>query len=652
MHALGGFSQSVMTFGASNFLAFLLQNIVQGLGFMLFDRVYLDKFLHVAHSGYEMTKNYFIKLNIYILPKYLTKSLVQYQIKEEKKEKDRLEASEHSDSIEPILESYTNSCNDTLQIFFFPYFVILLMQYRNQIGLAALFNIRTSNMIIYLYYQLSLIFFQPLGDVFIYGQLELFYGWKIYEYLIYSRYRFLQRETRWKGLEDSLDECIEESYRRLDQMCFSSQYYFMQTIQFTAMVYILLGFECWLRANIYSPFSDTAFPILLSLLICIYLVLEYITMFLFRYFKIWKTKHEETDWHQLHDDLDDAIDIPNWEEIKGSNDQVYLMNQRLTSETFRYKFLNYNKSWLVSELPQILTPRTLRRSRPYLISQLARIITTKRDDISDDSDSDEKEATKGFKSVALTAASRGIIRKWLSQARRRLKFKESISSLIRKGRELECEQCLSKRQLRVECETDIDKMAEMYDAENPDDEELNLLKWKAFWTEHQKYHTLCLLCLTKRKEEMIKNSYQAGIIRNDSQGKDTSFLDTLNGDSKPEEYPDWGPVFLSVPSQAILLTWLDKAKAARKSRRENKTKSKSSKSRKSIKFSDEPEPWSIPAPSQMTSQIESEEFRETVTPSTRAIATKWTRTARARLQKRMGNERRRGNISLDIEQFD
>ena len=28
--------------------------------------------------------------------------------------------------------------------------------------------------------------------------LELFHGWKIYDYLIYTRYRFLQRETRWK----------------------------------------------------------------------------------------------------------------------------------------------------------------------------------------------------------------------------------------------------------------------------------------------------------------------------------------------------------------------------------------------------------------------------------------------------------------------
>ena len=33
-----------------------------------------------------------------------------------------------------------------------------------------------------------------------------------------------------EDLEDSLDECIDESVRTLDQMCFSSQYYMMMTV--------------------------------------------------------------------------------------------------------------------------------------------------------------------------------------------------------------------------------------------------------------------------------------------------------------------------------------------------------------------------------------------------------------------------------------
>lgn len=79
-------------------------------------------------------------------------------------------------------------------------------------------------------------------------------------------------------------------------MCFSSQFYFMMSINFAAIVYIMLAYECWLRAN-YNPFADSGLPLLWLIMICLYLVLEYITLFCVRYFKIWKTKHESTDWH-------------------------------------------------------------------------------------------------------------------------------------------------------------------------------------------------------------------------------------------------------------------------------------------------------------------------------------------------------------------
>ena len=78
------------------------------------------------------------------------------------------------------------------------------------------------------------------------------------------------------------------------------------------------------------------------------------------------------------------MDLPDWDDIKGASHDAYLMNQRITSDTFRFKFLNYNRAWLINQLPTLLTPRTLRRSRPYLINQLARVIGNRRQDISDD----------------------------------------------------------------------------------------------------------------------------------------------------------------------------------------------------------------------------------------------------------------------------
>ena len=218
-------------------------------------------------------------------------------------------------------------------------------------------------------------------------------------------------------------------------------------------------------------------------------------------FKLWKIKHENTAWHGEKDD-EDEVDLPDWDDIKGASHDAYLMNQRITSDTFRFKFLNYNRAWLINQLPTLLTPRTLRRSRPYLINQLARVIGNRRQDISDDrlvtyfyttnclhaneqlysssitllsplfthpnphlsrslsfhsyvivpstilpycSDDDQPK----FDKVALTAPSRSLVRWWLAKARRRMRLKQIVEPIVSRARGAECEQCLSRKQLQV-----------------------------------------------------------------------------------------------------------------------------------------------------------------------------------------------------------
>jgi hypothetical protein len=573
------------------------------------------------------------------LPKYMTVSLKESIEEEKLKESEGIgKKDDTAESIEPIIESYNNTCMDNVNLFFFPYFVYLLMQYRQQIYLPILFSIRTSDMVIYLYYTISLIVFQPLGDILIYGQLELFNGWKIYEYLVYSRYRFLQRETRWKGLEDSLDECIEENWRRLDQMCFSSQYYFMLTIQFGGIVYLFLAFECWLRANIYSVFSDSGFPILFILMLMLYIFFEWLTLFLARYFKVWKTKHEDTEWHFQKTPIEDELNIPGWEEIQAANPDLYLMNKRINSETFRYKFLNYNRQWLVDQLPNILTPRTLRRSRPYLMNQLAKILTTNRGDISDDSDDDDMMRQKRFGPVALSAASRGIVRYWLGKAKRRLKLRTIVDPVIRRARGLECEQCLSKNQLQVEYEIDIDKMIELYDDTYPEDmgeKEPNQLKWRNFWTERQVYHTLCLSCIGKRKEDAIRKAYQGGVTSRGSDTDSENEHETINRGAANRNQPgtDFGPIFLSQASHRIITTWLKKARNQMKDRRNLRRSARKQKPFSPFQITDDEADDIKPTWERKPGETQ---FGEPVVLSaaSKAVAIKWMRTARARLQKK------------------
>lgn len=60
-------------------------------------------------------------------------------------------------------------------------------------GLPALYGIQVQDMEYYLSFALVIIFFQLCVDVFIHGVLELFHGWKIYDYLV-SHLAYIERE--------------------------------------------------------------------------------------------------------------------------------------------------------------------------------------------------------------------------------------------------------------------------------------------------------------------------------------------------------------------------------------------------------------------------------------------------------------------------
>jgi hypothetical protein len=606
------FITQLVTFGSPDFVQFLLAFFV-GFAMQVTWRLYYDQYIEYIFSVIGNIIEGLTKLILWIIPKYLHKNKFVAWMDSHIEKKDFskrevegiVDTGDNSESVEPILASYNTYCQDAAVMWYMPFFVYIFMQYRNQIGIPGIYGIRQSDMMIYMVFQICVLFFQPICDALNLLSMELYQGWKIFDYLVYSRYRFLQRETRWKGLEDSLDECIEEPLRKLDQMCFSSQYYMMVVMEMNGVIYIVFAIEIWLR-TFYSPFTDTAFATLTMFLVFSYIMLEWLTIKLAFHLKVWKIKHENTSWHILQKEEDD-LDIPDWEDLKGASHEAYLMNQRITSETFRYKFLNYNRTWLINQLPQLLTPRTMRRSRPYLINQFSRIINARREDISDDSEAD---GIKGFGPVALTAPSRNIIRWWLGKARRRLRLKTIVEPLIRRARGAECEQCLSRKKLQIEYEIDVDTMADMYDRSYPGDEEVDQVQWKTFWMNNQRYHTICLACLTKRKE-IVTRAALAGV------------MDLSMYDDEQEEYPEWGPVYLSAASKAILLNWYRKAQRVRAGKKGAKVRRDKIVKEVSDDEGDEKEAT----------------FTKNFVPpsaSTVAIAIKWVRTARARIQKKRG----------------
>lgn len=94
-------------------------------------------------------------------------------------------------------------------------------------------------------------------------------------------------------------------------------------------------------------------------------------------------------------------------------------------------------------------------------------------------------------------------------------------------------------------------------------------------------------------------------------------------DDNQEAYPDWGPVYLTASAKAILLNWYRKAQRMRQGKR--RVRARQEKVSKAISDDDQEE---VP--------IGWMKNFKPIPSSTEAIAIKWVRTARARLQKKKG----------------
>lgn len=494
-----GLVQGIVTMSANDFMDFLLSYIV-GFGFLIIERMYTGPLQEdVTGRVYDalISGVKFIKASI----------LPVFGISDENSppnnSKDALVPEEKSLTVEPLLGNYASYSCDTIALLYMPFIMVVIMVFRDEMEITILYGIKEDDMEYYVMFALAIIPFQILADIFLHNALELLHGWKMHEYLEYCTVRFLQREVWWKGLERStLDECIDESLRSMDQLCFSSQYYMLNTIHVNAIVYFVLGIEMMARAK-YIAFGDPAmFSIVMAVLLSSVAVKMLLTSFA-RLFGLWKVKHEKRDWHANVSDSEGNPNIQQWEEIRTKDHDQYQVEQRITSDTFRYKFLSYNRSWIMSKLPDMITPRVSASQKPYLINQFARILSQMNEDSSSDSDSDDGPE---FETPALTASTRTLARTWLKQAARQLRLKMLVQPLIQQSRGNECQICLSRNLLQIETLHSVSEIDEQFKNEYRT-EEVDQVLFKTFWRRNQCYQTVCLPCIKKRqhkeREEII-----------------------------------------------------------------------------------------------------------------------------------------------------
>lgn len=556
----------LVMFGASDFIDFLMGFIFDYF-MAIFERVYFGPYFG---QFMDFATGLILKIFIFTRKMFRIKRRTAVEVEmliEEKGEDARTNrdvpdvSGGDESTVEPILDYYNGYANETLSLFYGPFIIFILIWFREPIAIIENYGIRKNDMFIFLMFAFIIIPFQLIADTFLHNVQEIVHGWKLYDYLVYTRYRFLQRETRWKGMEDSLDECIDEGMRTLDQMCFSAQFYMMVTIHTTGIMMLVFAIEIMVQQQ-YNMFADPLLLILTPILLFILWGSKKVCMYVAMKCNMWQLKHANTAWHStiVTEDVE-SQQLPGWDELenlRGASHEQYMMNQRIASETFRHKFIDYNRAWLVEQLPKILTPRTLRRSRPFLIAQFAKILGSVRSDISSDEDSDEDGPV--FGPVVVSSSTFAIAKMWWHRAKWRRSLREAVQPIIDRSRRPQCELCLSSKQLVVDLviaievlgDRFLDEQERMGAAAGP----LDKLAWKNFFQTHEKFHTYCQPCLAQQKEEIRQKAakkYAGDYVSESDEDEDEV--------RRKELQRRFGHVNISAASTALLQLWTEKARA-------------------------------------------------------------------------------------------
>ena len=290
-----------------------------------------------------------------------------------------------------------------------PLFIYFYYQFNEYLQLSYLFGFRQKDLIIYLLFGVVIIPFQIVMDIFIFNTQELYHGWKVYEYMKYARYRFHNRTARWKGLERSYDESIDYSLRSVDQMCFSSQFYFILAIGGSGSFLFTLSISMMLRAK-YNMFEDILFGLMVAVVLALCVVAKKVFMFLADVVGLWKISQARADENAIREE-----DLPEYEaekEDKTAGKRGDFTIADLSTDVFRRKFLEHNRMWLVDHLAGMLTPRTAKRFRAA--GGAMRISGSL-----SDSDSDAGDRDAFVDKVRLSDSARRIMLMWHHESSKR-----------------------------------------------------------------------------------------------------------------------------------------------------------------------------------------------------------------------------------------
>jgi len=262
---------------------------------------------------------------------------------------------EEDSSLEPVLTillSYTSMVHSA---FIRPFIIVLIRLFPNENQIPKLYGFKIQDLDYYLLFSFVCVFSQFIIDIFMMNSLEVLHGFKLFDYFNFCEFRYKLRKVKWMPHNFNLDKSLQVQYRSLHNLCFSTQFYLINTIIIYGMCMLSIGTSIIIR-NKYLFVADPAFFAFVFFFLGIIVICKIVIIFVLTYFfNIWKipSKKENPSLQSIDHYL---------------NTGGFKIESIMEADLFRKHFIQYNKEWIIKNMKIVIKPEHFDENDGYLLN--------------------------------------------------------------------------------------------------------------------------------------------------------------------------------------------------------------------------------------------------------------------------------------------
>ena len=400
-----------------------------------------------------------------------------------------------------------------------PLMIAIIKLYSQETQMAMAYSIRQQDLNFYFIFALITIIPQYFSSLLILRTLEIVHGFKTYDYLYYCRFKFEHRSYVWIGKNNYLDKSIAFHFRTLDNMCYSSQYFFSNCVCSWAVIFFMLGLTIVGNTG-YQVFSDPLIWLYLVMFMAFNGICFYVIRTIGAALRIWSIKRKEPMMFEMNANC--ALD---------KNFGERLLINELGQETFREGFIKKNKEWVVQNINKlwkynIKSADPVKKLYEKAINDEAneefmRFQQNKKAAVQpalERSLSEINAIRNEDNAVPMLTSSVSIITKeiameWLNKARDILRLKLLIKNVSNNQLKGKCEQCQGGQKLYL-----VQKISfyRIYNAFIKDCccDNYTSRYWIEYFMRYQQFRTICMYCRCLIPLNKMQDSDQKAVMQN------------------------------------------------------------------------------------------------------------------------------------------